>query len=148
MAADIRSARGQNQCNPGWTNGQLLFHVLLGFALVLPLASLLVFFGHLPRTYSKVFGGINFHALLQPRQCARSTRRVRLLGRAETIRKFDRVHEAILARLDRIRPDDWQLTMHYPTRWDPHFRADMGLEDLFQYPIIHLRHHLAQLRAT
>ena len=33
--------------NPGWTNGQLLFHVLLGFVLVLPLAGILVFFGHL-----------------------------------------------------------------------------------------------------
>jgi hypothetical protein len=33
--------------NPGWTNGQLLFHVLLGFILVLPLAGILLFFGHL-----------------------------------------------------------------------------------------------------
>jgi hypothetical protein len=46
--------------NPGWTNGQILFHVLLGFILVLPLANLLVFFGHLPRALSKAFAaGLN-----------------------------------------------------------------------------------------
>jgi hypothetical protein len=44
--------------NPGWTNGQLLFHILLGFILVRPLASLLVFSGHLPGSWSRVFAGL------------------------------------------------------------------------------------------
>ena len=44
--------------NPGWTNGQLLFHILLGFILVRPLADLLMVFGHLPHVCSKVFAGI------------------------------------------------------------------------------------------
>jgi putative transposase len=38
--------------NPGWMNGQLLFHVFLGFILVLPLAGILLFFGHLPASAS------------------------------------------------------------------------------------------------
>jgi hypothetical protein len=44
--------------NPGWTNGQIVFHVLLGFILVVPLARLLVFFGHLPALCSRIFAGI------------------------------------------------------------------------------------------
>jgi hypothetical protein len=44
--------------NPGWTNGQIVFHILLGFILVVPLARLLVFFGRLPASYSRIFAGI------------------------------------------------------------------------------------------
>ena len=135
--------------NPGWTNGQLLFHVMLGFILVPPLARLLVWFGRLPGVWSRTFAGVldvatpvfNRVNALGPRAGAR------LLGKAGVVRRFDRVHARILARLDRIRPGDWSLTMPYPTRWDPRFRSDMRLENLFRYPIDHLRHHRAQLRA-
>lgn len=44
--------------NPGWTNGEVLFHVLLGFILVLPLARLLVLFGYLPRGWGRAFAGL------------------------------------------------------------------------------------------
>ena len=136
--------------NPGWTNGQLLFHVLLGFILVLPLASVLVFFGHLPGVCSRLFSGVlnlstpafNRINAIGPRVGAR------ILGRAGVLRRFDQVHGAILARLDRVNSRDWALTMHYPTRWDPTFRSDMRLEDLFQYPVEHMRHHRSQLRPT
>jgi hypothetical protein len=151
MAAQVSEqgwARSSN--NPGWTNGQVLFHVLLGFILVLPLARLLVFFGHLPAVFGRAFAGLLnlstplFHRInaLGPRVAAR------VLGRAGVIRKFDRVHRAILTRLNRVRPTQWALTMHYPTRWDPRFGAHMRLEDLFRYPVAHLRHHRPQLRAT
>ncbi|HSE66961.1 MAG TPA: DinB family protein [Gemmatimonadales bacterium] len=136
--------------NPGWTNGQLLFHVLLGFILVPPLARLFVLFDHLPRVCSRAFAAVlnlstplfNRINALGPRAAARA------LGRARILRRFDRVHEHIVARLDRIRPRDWARTMPYPTRWDPRFRSDMRLADLFRYPIDHLRHHRSQLRAT
>src|SRR5262249_39338952 len=42
---------------------------------------------------------------------------------AGCINRFDQVHGAILERLDRVRPGDWALAMHYPTRWDPRFRG-------------------------
>ena len=135
--------------NHGWTNGQVLFHVLLGFILVLPLAGLLIFFGHLPRGWSRLFSNLLdlstplFHRVnaIGPRAAAR------VLGRAGVVHRFDRVHRAILARLARVRPRQWDLVMNFPTRWDPRFRADMRLEDLFMYPIAHLRHHRHQLRA-
>jgi transposase len=44
--------------NPGWMNGQLLFHVFLGFILVLPLAGILLFFGHLPAVCSRMFAAV------------------------------------------------------------------------------------------
>jgi DinB superfamily len=134
--------------NPGWTNGQLLFHVLLGFILVLPLAGLLIFFGHLPAVCSKTFAAIlNFSTPLFNRINAVGPRvGARLLGRASLISKFDQVHTAILERLERVRPGDWALAMHYPTRWDPpRFKTLMHMEDLFRYPVDHLRHHRHQL---
>jgi DinB superfamily len=136
--------------NPGWTNGQLLFHVLLGFILVLPLAGILIFFGHLPAVCSRIFAAIlNFSTPLFNRINAVGPRAgARLVGRAGLISKFDRVHEAILERLERVRPGDWALAMHYPTRWDPRFRTPMHLEDLYRYPVDHLRHHRHQLRAA
>ncbi|HEX6728466.1 MAG TPA: DinB family protein [Pyrinomonadaceae bacterium] len=149
--ADAISEPGWNESsnNPGWTNGQVLFHILLGFILVLPLSWLLIFFGHLPRVCGKAFAAIlNFSTPLfhwinkiGPRAAAR------VLGRNGVIRMFGQVHRAILIRLERVRSSQWALSMHFPTRWDPRFRADMRLEDLFFYPVAHLRHHSAQLRA-
>jgi hypothetical protein len=72
----------------------------------------------------------------------------RMLGRNGVIARFDRVHRVILTRLERVRPEQWTLAMAYPTRWDPRFRSEMRLEDLFHYPVLHLRHHRSQLRAT
>ena len=136
--------------NPGWTNGQLLFHVLLGFVLVPPLAWLLVLFGHLPRGCSRTFSAIlNLSTPVFNRINAIGPRAgARILGKAGILRHFDRVHARILARLQRTHSRDWALTMHYPTRWDPRFRTDMRLADLFRYPIDHLRHHRSQMRGT
>ena len=133
--------------NPRWTNGQLVFHVLLGFILVPPLARLFVVFGHLPRVCSRAWATIlNLATPLFNRINAIGPRAgARLLGRAGILRQFDRVHRRMLARLDRTRARDWTRTMHYPTRWDPRLRADMHLADLFRYPIDHLRHHRSQM---
>jgi hypothetical protein len=150
MAADVsEQAWVESSHNPGWTNGQVLFHVLLGFILVLPLARLLVLFGHLPRVLGSIFAGLLnlatplFHRInaLGPRAAART------LGRDSVIRRFDQVHAAILTRLAKVRPNQWDLMMPYPARWDPRFRRDMRLEDLFLYPVSHLRHHRSQIRA-
>jgi hypothetical protein len=135
--------------NPGWTNGQVLFHVLLGFILVLPLARLLVLFGRLPGVTGRAFAAtLNvltpvFHRInaVGPRAA------VRVLGMKGVLRTFDRTHLAIMRRLDSIRDHEWELVMPYPTRWDSRFRPDMRLEDLFAYPVAHLRHHRTQLRS-
>jgi hypothetical protein len=125
MAASIsEQAWTEPSGNPGWTNGQVLFHVLFGFILVLPLANILVFFGHLPALCSRIFAWIlDFSTPLFNRVNAAGPRAgARLLGRPGVIRQFERVHMAILRRLERTRPRDWTLEMHYPTRWDPCFQ--------------------------
>jgi len=136
--------------NAGWTNGQLVFHILLGFILVRPLFVLLVLFGQLPDTFSKFFAGIlNFGTPIFNQINAIGPRfGARLLRREGIIRKFDQVHDALLTRVNRLRPRYLIMTMHYPSRWDPRFKADMRLEDLFRYPIAHLRHHRTQVRTT
>ena len=136
--------------NPGWTNGEIVFHILLGFILVVPLARLLVFFDHLPALCSRIFSEIlNLSTPIFNRFNAMGPRAgARLLGRAGIITKFDQVHDAILSQLDRARPSDWAAAMNYPTRWDPRFQTRMDLAALLRYPVDHLRHHRDQLRAT
>lgn len=48
---DIR--RGSN--NPGWTNGEILFHMTFAFIILYALIPLVKFFGHLPESYSRLF---------------------------------------------------------------------------------------------
>lgn len=151
MVASIseREWTGPSQ-NPGWTNGQIVFHILLGFILVVPLAWLLVFFGRLPALCSRIFAGaLNLSTPLFNRINAMGPRAgARLLGRAGIITEFDQVHGAILGRLDRARPSNWAAAMSYPTRWDPRFQKRMDLAALLRYPVDHLRHHRDQLQAT
>jgi hypothetical protein len=95
------------------------------------LASILVFFGHLPAVCSRIVVAIlNFSTPLFNRINAMGPRAgARLLGRAGLISKFDQVHGAILERLERVRSGDWELAMHYPTRWDPpRFKTPMHME--------------------
>jgi hypothetical protein len=137
--------------NSGWTNGQVLFHILLGFIVVRTLAGLHILFGQLPVVCSKVFAGIlNLATPLFNRINAIGPRGgARWLGRKGIIRRFDQVHSALLKQIDRFQPRHWSLAMHYPTRWDPpRFRTAMSLEDLYRYPIAHLRHHRTQVRTT
>jgi Mycothiol maleylpyruvate isomerase N-terminal domain len=73
LRSDLEAARGEFHAmvasiserewtepsqNPGWTNGQVVFHILLGFILVVPLSRLLVFFDCLPAPCSRIFAGI------------------------------------------------------------------------------------------
>jgi hypothetical protein len=150
VAATAGQSWAKPSHNPCWTNGQLLFHVLIGFILVMPLAGILVFFGHLPAVCSRIFAAIlNFSTPLFNRINAVGPRAgARLLGQEGLITKFDQVHGAILERLEHVRPSDWALAMHYPTRWDARFKTPMRLEDLFRYPVDHLRHHRGQLRVA
>src|SRR5450759_4052827 len=48
-----------------WTNGQLLFHMLLGYLIVVRLLVLVRIFGRLPDGFSRVFAGV-LEALTRP----------------------------------------------------------------------------------
>jgi hypothetical protein len=133
--------------NAGWTNGELCFHMLLGFILVSPLYWIMramhylpdwcdVGFARLLDASTPLFNRIN---ALGPRIGAR------VLSARGVGRQFDRAMNRVTRRLERLTPKDRALGMHYPTRWDPRFTPVMTVEQLLRYPIGHLRHHLAQL---
>jgi len=130
--------------NPGWTNGEVLFHMTLAFILVPILVPMLGFWGRLPRRYSKRFAGIlnastglfNIVNGLGPRIGGRIFSRERLR------KQFDRTHDAIMRRVDSASEAAWGQGMHYPTRWEPLFQDYMTLEDVLRYPTIHLAFHM------
>ena len=135
--------------NPGWTNAQLCFHVLLGFILVPPLLRILGLMSHLPAWCDRAFARLlnattpafNRVNALGPRIGGR------LLSRRGMVRQFDRTHARIVRRLERMTARDLERGMRHPTRWDPRFREAMTAADLFRYPVSHMEHHLAQLDA-
>jgi hypothetical protein len=133
--------------NRGWTNGQLLFHIALGFFLVVPLFVVMRLFAALPRPMSKVFARclnaatplFNWINALGPRFGAR------VLNSRRLGRTFDAVHRLIVRRVESMRPEDWGRGMHYPTKWEPLFSDFMSFEALFRYPVAHMQHHRTQI---
>jgi len=77
-----------------------------------------------------------------PRIGGRFIRR-RVLGRT-----YDWVIARILRTVSRIRADEWQHGMYYPTKWDALFSDYMTLEKLLRYPIAHMRFHTNQLSSS
>jgi hypothetical protein len=133
--------------NPAWTNGQLLFHIALGFFLVGPLVLVMRIFAALPPSASKLFAmALNAATPLFNRINALGPRLAVLIFNASRLgRTFDAVARMNLKRVASLRPDDWRRGMHYPERWEPRFDRFMTFESLFHYPTIHLRHHRQQL---
>jgi len=133
--------------NPGWTNGELLFHMTLEFLSIPALGRLIRVLGRLPPRYS--------HALARLLNSFTSSfNRInalipRLGGKVYTRKRlgalYDRIHRRIVRQLDTIPDNEWQLGMHYPTKWEPLFSDYMTLEEFFYYPIKHFNFHLRQL---
>lgn len=44
--------------NPGWTNGEIIFHMTFAFMILSALIPLVKFFGHLPKSYSRLFARV------------------------------------------------------------------------------------------
>lgn len=136
--------------NPGWTNGQLLFHIAFAFMLVPPLCRIMRLFGSVPRRWSKRFAALlDASTPVFNRVNAGGPRIGARLYRGDALgRKYDRVQRAIRKHLDAVRDEDWARGMYYPRQWDPRFGEYATFEELFRYPIIHFEHHVAQLRAS
>jgi len=135
--------------NPAWTNGQLLFHILLGFILVQPLVRIMWLFARLPRQCSKGFAALlNLSTPLFSRVNAIGPRMgSRIFNRNRLGSMYDRVYAGIVSRLNSTGDEELEEGMFYPNRWDPVFAEYMKLEDLFVYPTRHLKHHARQIRA-
>ena len=130
-----------------WTNGQLLFHMLFGYLIVVRLLVLVRIFGRLPDSFSRAFAGA-LEASTGPFNAINyfgSVGGPRLLGYAGMGRRFDRVIAKLLRHLDRESDSELSRGMHYPTSWDPYFKTYMTLADVYRYPTQHFEHHRRQL---
>ncbi len=133
--------------NPGWTNGEILAHMVFGFIVVYACLPMTRLWGRLPKGSSKAFARL-LNAFTGPFNRINALG-ARMQGRVFTHRRirrrFDRTFTALLKQLDSIRDDEWQRGMYYPVRWDSNFDEFMTLEKLFHYPVIHFNFHLAQV---
>jgi hypothetical protein len=133
--------------NPGWTNGEIMAHMVFGFIIVNVLLPLARFWGRLPKGSSKWFARL-LNALTRPFNWfnmlgARGQGKVFTYQRV--INVFDRTYVSLLRKLDSVKDDEWAHGMYYPTRWDPNFDDFMTLEKLFHYPVTHFNFHLEQI---
>jgi len=130
-----------------WTNGQLLFHMLLGYLIVGRLLMLVRVFGRLPASVSRGYArlldiaAMPFDIVNYAGSCVGGA----LLGRARMITMFDRVIAALHRRLEAEPDADLAHGMHYPTRWDPFFKDFMTLADIYRFPTQHFDFHRRQL---
>jgi len=118
-----------------------------GYLIVVRLLVLVRIFGRLPDGVSRVFAGL-LEASTRPFHTINYVGSVvgpRMLGYAGLGRRFDRVVAKLLRNLDQESDSELARGMHYPTSWDPYFKAYMTLADVYRYPTQHFEHHSRQL---
>jgi hypothetical protein len=107
--------------NAGWTNGEILFHMTLGFIVVSRVVPIVRREATLPKRYSLQFA----HTLdfITPLFNWINAFAARMGGKIYTRRrighKYDRVHAAVLRALHGVKNDELVLGIHLPSRWDP-----------------------------
>jgi len=141
-AADLR----RRSAGTRWTNGQLVFHLVFGYQIVRALLVLVRLFGRLPDSVSRRFAAaLNaatppFHVINYLGSCGGG-----LLGPQRAAAWLDHIIASLHRSLDRATEADLARGMHYPTRWDPFFRATMTMADVYRYPSLHFAFHRQQL---
>lgn len=130
-----------------WTNEELLFHMVFGYMVVRSLLPLVRVMSRLPRSWSRGFAaGLN--AVTGPFDWVNywgSKAAATVYDRHRMARKLEKTIAALGRRLERESPASLARTMPFPTRWDPFFRADMTLADVYSYAILHFDFHAKQL---
>ncbi|QYN36261.1 DinB family protein [Pseudonocardia sp. DSM 110487] len=128
-----------------WTNRQLLFHMVLGYAVVrtlLPLVRTLGRLGH-SRGFAATLnaGRQPFHLINYLGSCVG--------GQILSPRAMTAVLDWIMRGLQRTLAAETErslaLTMHVPTAWDPYFKPTMSVLDVYHFGTQHFDHHRRQL---
>jgi hypothetical protein len=133
--------------NPGWTNGEVVVHIFLGFQLLVVLVPLVRLWGHLPVGASHRFAqllnaGTGPFNRLNAMGARVGGRRVTRPGLGP---RYDRLHRRLVRMVATMPDGAWQRGMCYPTRWDASFAAYLTVAETFTMPIRHLRFHRDQL---
>ena len=130
-----------------WTNEQLLFHMLFGYIITVPLLWMAKVLGYLPGWATKPFAALLNAGTVPFNYVNYLGSRIggRIVSPPAMVRWFDRVTNRLGRWL--VRESDGTLArgMHYPTRWDPFFKDSMTLADIYHYPTQHFGWHRRQL---
>ena len=133
-----------------WNNKQLLFHMLLGYLIVRALRGLVVTVDRLPPAVGRRFAQA-LNAVTVPFDAvnyAGAWLAGSVLPRYALNTLFDRVTASLHQRLDAESDDNIVRSMRFPTRWDPFFRDQMTLADVYHFPTQHFDFHRDQLTLT
>lgn len=140
-AADLRRRSDGTR----WTNRQLLFHMVLGYAVVRTLLPLVRALGRLGRSrgFAATLNAARrpFHLINYLGSCAG--------GQILSPRAMAALLDWIMNRLQRTLAAETErtmaLTMHVPTAWDPNFTPTMSVLDVYHFGTQHFDHHRRQL---
>jgi len=130
-----------------WTNEQLLFHMLLGYLVVRTLLPLVRLFGRLPHGFSRGFAGVlnamtrPFHVVNYLGGCAGA-----LVVRGSRLEaQVNRTIASLHRQLEGESTAALNRGMAFPPGWDPFFRDQMTLLDVYHYGTQHFDFHHRQL---
>ena len=128
-----------------WTDRQLLFHIVLGYGVVLALLPLVRALGRLghSRGFAATLnaGRRPFHWINYVGPCVAAGL---LAPRAMTAlldRTIGSLRRCLAAETERT----LAMTMHMPTDWDPYFTPTMSVLDVYHFGTQHFDHHRRQL---
>lgn len=128
-----------------WNNRQLLFHMVFGYIIVRTLMPLVHVLGRLgwSRRFAATLNAAHrpFHAINYLGSCAGG----QLLSPRRMTAVMDTTMTAIHRTLAAETVRDLELTMQFPTRWDPYFKPTMSVLDVYHYGTEHYEHHRRQL---
>jgi hypothetical protein len=133
--------------NPPWTNKQILFHMVFGFFLLPSLIVIVLLFGRLPRTLSKLFAAL-LNLATRPFNVINSLGPQgggRLFTRKGLSKVYDVVFTLIVWLLQLLPEDELKRGMHYPTKWDPLFSDYMTLTEILRFPMRHFYFHVGHI---
>lgn len=125
----------------GWTNRQLLFHVVLGYCIVRTLVPLVHTLGQLgwSRRFAATLNSARrpFHLINYLGSCLGG----QVLSVRAMVALMDRTIRALQRNLAAETNTNLGLTMHFPTGWDPYFQPMMSVLDVYHYGTQHFDHH-------
>lgn len=133
-----------------WTNEQLLFHMVFGFLVVRRLLPLVRLISSLPpwarRAFARLLdaGRVPFHWVNYTGSCGGAL----VFNHHRMGRLSDHTIAALVASLKAEPEERLNRGMPFPTSWDPYFTPYMTLAQVYAYPVLHYRHHRAQLTLT
>jgi hypothetical protein len=148
LAAITPDALTDPSRNPAWTNGAVLFHMLLGFLVTVTLLPLVWGFSILPRPASRLFAALLniLTPVFNVVNAIGARGGGRVLRHASFAALFNTAFTILMWALNRMPERRLKRRgMYFPNRWDGLFTHYMTLGDLIGYPARHLQFHVAQL---